>query len=472
MTNRSDPRDHGALQQIAALYQAGQLHQADALALAFLAQGLPRERQTPALLWRGFIADKRGDAAAARDHFEDARQIDRRNPQLLAQLGALHDRLGEHDKAEACYRESLRHEPRNAVAHYNLGIVLQRKRDLAGARRAYETAVQHAPRLHPAWLNLGNVLRDLKDDNNAKDCYRRAIEIEPRFAIAHHALGVLAQAHEQHAAAAACFRAALEADARHLESWLDLVASQERLNDRDGALATVTQALSIFPHDATLQFKRSVFAGEQAVSIPDAVVEKLFDHMAPTFDEHLVGRLGYGIPRQLSAMLADWLRNRGPAAVLDLGCGTGLFGVEVAISKSTLVGVDLSARMVEAARNRGVYDALHAMSIDVYLGAHPDLFDLIVATDVLVYIGALEALFAGVRAHMNARGRFAFSTESPADLQEGFRLLPAGRYAHAPAYVRALAESNGFEVVAQEPAVIRTEASVPIYGFVFVLEGR
>ena len=174
----------------------------------------------------------------------------------------------------------------------------------------------------------------------------------------------------------------------------------------------------------------------------------------------------------LAALLAGWFHARGPAAVLDLGCGTGLFGVEIAAAKSRLVGVDLSARMVDAAGNRGVYDELHAASIDTYLATHADRFDLVVATDVLVYIGALETMFAGVRSHLNAGGRFAFSTESPADLMDGFRLLPAGRYAHSPAYVRALAGANGFEVIAQEPAIIRTEANVPIEGFVFVQGAR
>lgn len=472
MIPSQDPRDQAALQGIAARFQAGDIGGADAAATAFLAQQLPPERQLPGLMWRATCANRRGDFAAARDHLLAARHIQRRDPQLLVQLGAMHDRLHELPQAEACYREALRLEPRLPLAHYNLGVVLQQRQDKPGARRAFEAAIAHAPQFHQAWLNLGNVCRQLNDDARAKDCYRRAIDIAPNFALAHHALGVLAQTHGQHAVAVACFRAALQADAHHLESWLDLVESLERLQDCEGAIATVGEAQRFHPADATLQFKRKVLTGEQAPSMPDAVVEKLFDHMAPTFDEHLVGRLGYGVPKQLSALLADWFAARGPVAVLDLGCGTGLFGMEIATAKSRLVGVDLSARMVEAARARGVYDDLHVASIDAYLAAHAEMFDLIVATDVLVYVGALEAMFACVRAQMNAGGRFAFSTESPAALVEGFQLMPTGRYAHSHAYVRTLAAANGFEVVTQDPAVIRTEANLPIEGFVFVLAAR
>ncbi len=472
MTNRSDPRDQPALQAIAALYQSGQLDQAEAATQSFLSRALPQERQLPAILWLGFIANKRGDALAARDHFEAARQIDRRNPQVLVQLGALHDRLGDLLAAEDCYREALRQEPRMAVAHYNLGLVLQRRRDLTGARRAYESAVLHDPRLHPAWLNLGNVLRDLKDDAGAQQCYQRAIDIHPGFAIAHHALGVLAQSHQQHANAISCFRAALAADPSHLDAWLDLVESLQRTGDQRSALAAVEQALTHHPGHATLQFKRAVLTGEQAASMPDAVIEKIFDHMAPEFDDHLVGRLGYGIPGRLAAMLGEWVHSRGQISVLDLGCGTGLFGMEIAHAKSRLVGVDLSRQMVERAKARGVYDELHAASIEAYFSNHVGMFDLVVATDVLVYVGALETLFEQVRAHLNPGGRFAFSTESPATLNEGFQLMSSGRYAHSPAYVRTLAASRGLEVVAQEPAVIRTEANAPIDGFVFVLGVR
>lgn len=472
MTNEDDSHNRSALQSIAAFLRAGQVGQTGPATPASLPQDLLREQRLPAILWRGYLASKRGDTIAARDYFEAARQIDRRNPQLLAQLGALHDQLGDSIKAEYCYRESLRHEPRNAIVHYNLGVVLQRKRDLPRARRAYETAVLHEPRLHPAWLNLGNVFRDLKEDARAKECYRRAIDLEPRFAIAHHALGVLAQAHQQHAAAIAHFRAALQADVYHLESWLDLVESLERMGDCGGVLAAIGDALRLHPANATLQFKRQALTGEQVPSMPDAMVEKIFNTMANEFDDHLVGRLGYRIPRQLTALLSDWLGNRRPVSVLDLGCGTGLFGVEMAAVKSRLVGVDLSARMVEQAHARGTYDRLHVSSIGKYLETFTDEFDLVAATDVLIYVGALETMFAGVRARMGPGGRFAFSTESPAVLKDGFCFTSAGRYAHSPAYIRALAEATGFEVVAQEPAVIRTEANVPIEGFVFVLECR
>ncbi len=449
--------------------QAGRFDEADAAAQAFLAQPLSPERQLPALLWRGMAANQRGDAARARDLYEAARRIDRRNPQLLLQLGTIHGRLGDPAAAESCYREALRQAPRLAVAHYNLGVLLQNKRDLAGARRAYEAALLHEPRLHPAWLNLGNLLRDLKDDDNARRCYLRAIDVEPRFGLAHHALGVLAQSRRQHATAVESFRAALAADPAHAESWVDLVDSLQHLGERDAALATAEQGLAHHPANQTLQFKRALLAGETAASMPDTLIEKMFDRMAPEFDDHLVGRLGYGIPARLTALLGEWLKARGPAAVLDLGCGTGLIGVEVAAAKSRLVGVDLSANMVAAAGARGVYDELHAASIEAYFAAHSTPFDLIVAADVLVYVGALEALFAGVRARLAPGGRFAFSIESPVDLREGFRLLPTGRYAHAPAYVQALGAAHGMQVVTQEPAVIRMEAGAPIDGFVFVL---
>ena len=44
--------------------------------------------------------------------------------------------------------------------------------------------------------------------------------------------------------------------------------------------------------------------------------------------------------------------------VLDLGCGTGLMGQYLRDNAAQLIGIDLSAAMLEEARNKQIYDAL------------------------------------------------------------------------------------------------------------------
>ena len=119
----------------------------------------------------------------------------------------------------------------------------------------------------------------------------------------------------------------------------------------------------------------------------------------------------------------------------DLGCGTGLMGPLLRPACGCLVGVDLSAGMVAKARARGCYDRTDVGELVAWLrdeaataaaatgasgrqggskpgdgasaesssnGAGPSSdgggYDLLVAADVLVYIGDLRPLMAAAAA--------------------------------------------------------------------------
>ena len=52
----------------------------------------------------------------------------------------------------------------------------------------------------------------------------------------------------------------------------------------------------------------------------------------------------------------------------------------------------------------------------------------------------------------------------------GVELLSSARYAHSQAYVTQLAARFGFLLVREEELVIRTEASMPLPGRIFLLQ--
>jgi predicted TPR repeat methyltransferase len=109
-------------------------------------------------------------------------------------------------------------------------------------------------------------------------------------------------------------------------------------------------------------------------------------------------------------------------------------------------------------------ELLAFLQCDAYLA------DLITATDVLIYVGELDALFARIPSHLNPAGIFAFSTESPVDLIDDFRLELTGRYSHHARYIERLATSNGLEIIKKIDTVIRTEMAMPLLGHVFMLK--
>jgi predicted TPR repeat methyltransferase len=111
------------------------------------------------------------------------------------------------------------------------------------------------------------------------------------------------------------------------------------------------------------------------------------------------------------------------------------------------------------------------MEIGAYLAsndARRKPFDLVIAADVFIYVGKLDAILAALADRMALCGLFAFSVEG-AD-GDSFVLTESGRYAHGVAYIERLASKYGFAVVAREAIQIRKAKDGYVTGFAFVLE--
>ena len=192
-------------------------------------------------------------------------------------------------------------------------------------------------------------------------------------------------------------------------------------------------------------------------------------------DRQLVEGLGYSVPRELAAAaLASSALNL-PWDVLDLGCGTGLAGVEFAEHAKSLVGVDLSPKMVEHARARGIYT--HLICGDLAVALEGDqCYDVVIAADVFIYVGKLDAVMPAVRRVLRPGGLLAFTVESaqahsampgPA-AAPGYWLGMSGRYAHDTDYLNELALRNGFVTQQFQKTRIRLESRRPVMGWMMV----
>jgi predicted TPR repeat methyltransferase len=201
--------------------------------------------------------------------------------------------------------------------------------------------------------------------------------------------------------------------------------------------------------------------------MPRAEVIALFDDMAPRFDALLVDELEYRVPARLGELLARAAPARRFATALDLGCGTGLLGAELRARVDWLDGVDLSPRMIERARARGIYDRLHEAELLEHLATTPVRHELIAATDVLIYVGDLAPLFAAVRAALAGGGLFAASAERHDGVD--VHRAPTGRYQHSRGYLERLAAEHDLAVLACEASEQRLEAGAFINGWIFVM---
>ena len=348
---------------------------------------------------------------------------------------ALHDhRAGKLEQAELGYRRVLRAMPRHVGSLQNLGVICrgrgQREEALGLYRRALAQAPDH-PALH---LNVGNLLFDLGHHAEAEKHFRVASQAATEESPALYGLGQALFRQERVGEAAEAFRRLLDKVPEHRKAWRNLAVCLDKLGRKAEALEAYERLLVLDPTDEDARFLVDAKRGRNADRAPAAYVQRFFDGYAATFESHLRGQLAYRTPELLLDLLT---RHIAPghrfARALDLGCGTGLMGPLLRPLCGRLDGVDLSAGMIERAREKASYDGLFVDDIVAFLAATDDGADLVVAADVLVYLGDLAPLFAGVAARIAEGGLFLFSTEHGEG--DDFVLLPKARYRHATAYL-------------------------------------
>jgi predicted TPR repeat methyltransferase len=500
---------HKLLQQALALHQQGDLPRARTLYEQVLAA---EPRNFDALHLSGVLARQGGDTQKALDLIGKAIAVDPTRAIAHCNLGvALQDSRRFSDALDS-FDLALALQPRYTLALSNRGNALRNLGRLDEALASYNEALDVQPDYAEALCNRGAALQELGRHEEALDSFGPALSVRRDYPEALHgaassllALGAVSDALEG-------FERAIKLRPDYAEAWCARGSLLLRAQDLNGALASFQEALDIRPDYARAQlgiantlralgraghaiaaYEKSLALGadpelvgymlaalgaQQAPSAsPAAYVQGLFDQYAGRFDHHLVEVLQYRTP----ALLADAVRRSALQTVaaepvldvLDLGCGTGLCGALLRPMARTLEGVDLSPRMLERARELGIYDALHCAEMTGFLLARPLSADLIVAADVFVYAGDLAAVFAAARAALRPAGQLAFSVEV---LHAGgspdagsFALRSSGRYAHSEAYLRGLAAAHGFAVSALEPCVLRKEDGADIAGLLAVM---
>jgi predicted TPR repeat methyltransferase len=343
--------------------------------------------------------------------------------------------------------------------------------ELAAGEARYREALALAPDHLGALSLLGFLLVDRGDVSGAIDLLERARDIAPAFAPIQLALGAAYAEAGLEAQAVTAMETAVKLDDTStvpLERLAKLHIRGRRTREAIGVLRRIVR------RDAAHAEARFLLAGltgdpgtTNVDAPPPALIADLFDTYAPTFERHLVEELQYRVPRALAALVAEtgavpdrtW-------RVLDLGCGTGLAGVELAAYARELIGVDLSPRMVTRARERGLYAEVHCEDLATTLARVTDV-DLIVAADVFIYVGVLDQAIAACARALRPGGLLAFSVERSTG--EDVVLQTTLRYAHGDAYIRGLASAHGLAVERAEPTVLRVDNDEPAHGMLYLV---
>lgn len=347
-----------------------------------------------------------------------------------------HYRDGALDESAAAYDRVIAREPEHVDA-------LEWRGEIAVQQDDYEIAAEMLGRARALrgdaafaeYTNLGLAYYELGRSREAVDALVRAIERDGGDLVSHSNLGKALYEYHQKVDAA---------DARRIAAdWLRR-----------------------FPDNPDAHHIGAAVSGAVRPTVANAdYVADVFDDYAPNFDEK-IAELSYKAPELLSGLIAEYLpKPAGTMAVLDAGCGTGLAGPHLKPHAASLVGVDLSKKMLAKAEAKALYDRLERAELIDFLSEGAHAYHLITAADVLCYFGALDKAFVAFFHALRPGGHVAFTVEKLADKGAGeYRLDPSGRYKHAPAYLSDTLAAAGFEVLTEREDVLRYEYGEPVAG--------
>jgi predicted TPR repeat methyltransferase len=479
--------------------EAGKLIQAEAL----YRQALDTEPQNLNALYRlAVVCQLQGRVPEAIDHYRQILQIQFDSAQVQNNLALAYASQGQFTEALACCQHAIRLKPDCAEFINNLGTIHNSRGEWDQAANAFRQVLALKPHYAPALGNLGKVYVAQQRLEEAVRCFQEALALQPNNAVIHNDLGGVFFSQGKMAEAGNCYREVARLRPNHAEAWYNLAVVCKTLQQWSEAVACLRkclvckpddprvpamlgdiyyyhlanyaeaarcyrQVLALRPDNAIARLLVEVLSGtSQHAQVPAEYVSALYDGLAGQFDRDVHER-GDRSPQWLKAALEPPPPPRS-LDILDLGCGTGLCGVQFHDWARTLIGVDLSANMLAKARERGVYDELILSDAMAATGARAARFDLVVASDMVLFLGDLGPLFAAVRQALRPGGRFAFTV----DLLEGaddYRMTPWVHFAHSRGYLQRVASANRLREVRVNSVLFPRDGGKVATGLVIVL---
>lgn len=452
---------------------------------------------------QGQVLCSLGEWQAAAGAFSTALAIEPANPVILLLLASTHTQRAEFSTALNLFKQARAVKDIPEIDEHE-GLCHSIQGDRTEAERCFDRLIARRPDYFMAYVHKGRLYMDGKHNPQAEALMARAYKINPTSYDALYSLAVLNdwQGHPEIA-----IRYSVEATKINPVGWdnhvflgsvlinqrhysqaeqvlrhaaalrpknvyvLQLLFNSLYLQRKmDEALQFVDTILAIEPENALMLHFHAMLSGRTSEHPPAEYVSHLFDGYADQFDHHLQQVLAYTIPAQIADTLRSLAGYSGASrrTLLDLGCGTGLVAAALKEITSQRTGVDLSPKMLEKARQKQLYGELHEQDVVSYMLASTRQFDLVVAADVLIYIGALSPFISAARNVLSPSGLLVFSVEKDV-MADTFRLHPCGRYTHAAPYVGQLAAAEGYDILVQDDCTIRMENHTPVPGILYVL---
>lgn len=384
-------------------------------------------------------------------------------------LGLAYTKQNQPENAISAYQSLLEIDPENTATCFQLGCLLLQQNQIDAALKYFLLVeLRHSNHVETQ-INLATCYLKQGALNQAKIHYLNALELTPGDTQILFNLGVINMQQGHIDNAIQHYQRALQTDADNFSIHNNLGVAFLAKQHPGFALRHFREALRLQPENKAIQYTVQTLAQDQRLlASPPEYIKNLFDSYADHYDLHLRSGLDYQIPEYLLAAVQKITKRSAALDILDLGCGTGLCGSAFKPLAKSLTGVDLSPNMLEMAAKKNIYDELITDNLQAFLAQKKAAYDLIIAGDVLVYLGELDTLFANIRLAIKAEGLFAFNTEITDEAD--YSMSQSGRFSHQQRYLERLATQHHFKTAHYQKVVLRLQNNEPVYGHLYVLQ--
>jgi len=387
---------------------------------------------------------------------------------LFAKACEKHSQL-DFTSAEQIYLELLELLPESSMVHYNAGLLYYETEDYERALLHFAAARSYAPRDPDVLFNLALCQ---KKTGRFREAILSFTEFSTKFQEDPDGFYNLGNCHrelKEFEETIAAYLQVLKLNRDHMPAMKNLAYVYHLQGDCANSITLYRDILTLEPDNSQVRHMLASLTGVHSDQAPHEYIEGVFDSYSDTFETNLLEDLHYSVPADLRAG-ADIFIQYGKAfnKGIDLGCGTGLAGLEFHELCDHLTGVDISSKMVEKAKSKNIYNILEVAEVTFFLKTKRNLYDLIIAADLLTYLGDLEPIFKAVTAATTDKSFFCFSTENGG--RADYQLLTTGRFAHLRKYVVETARKYGWSCLDISDSRLRKEKNDWVQGTLYFME--
>ena len=419
--------------------------------------------------------ERKGNLDLAIEKYQQALSINADDYDVYNNLGLALKKKGIFDSAIENYKEALKINPQFSTAYVNLGTVLAEQKRFSAAIENYKQALKITPNDGDIHNSIGLAFKLSGNIDAAIASFEHALKLKPSTAKICFNLGICYMLKGSLNDAIKYYREAIAIDPGFVDAHHNMGVTFQHQGELDKALGSFKKALDLSPYTtrSRVYFEQArhlqaASNGNKTSSAPQAYVENLFDKYAGAFEEILVKELKYCAPKMIVDVIKSDLPNGSLGSVLDLGCGTGLVGMQFDNLCSSILGIDVSKAMLDQARRKNVYHKLIQVDLRKYLSTEKLDFDYFVASDVFIYVGELSELFQLIKFRNQRSGKLVFSTEHTE--KDGFFLEKSGRYTHSRSYIESLSKDFGYKLVHFSTFDLRKENGKYLAGGLYLLD--